>query len=122
MDSVVRQGLEEGDAPIDVCVSNSPYVAVAVQHMCYTRSEVPHLPAGDALSYVWISTYSPSVGPASANTVPSGRGGALIKANPATANAIYTSYTTNDYSSPVIHTVSSRLRWLAPILRLVMRV
>ena len=65
--------------------------------------------AGDALSYVWISTYQPSVKPAGANTVPSGRGGALIKANPATANAVYTSYPGADYSSPVIHTVSIHL-------------
>ena len=82
--------------------------------LCCTQSDLPHLPAGDALLYVWISTYSPSVGPAGANTVPSGRGGALIKANPVTANAVYTSYTTNDYSWPVIHTVSSRL-WLSAL-------
>jgi len=69
---------------------------------------------------VWISSYQPSVGPAGANTVPSGRGGALIKADPATANAVYTAYTTNDYSSPVIHTVSSRV--LAPRQRLLTRV
>jgi len=55
---------------------------------------------------VWISTYQPSVGPAGANTVPTGRGGALIKADPATANSVYTSYPAGDYSSPVIHTVS----------------
>ena len=60
--------------------------------------------AGDALSYVWISTYQPAVGPAGPNTVPSGRGGALIKADPTTANAVYKSLTL-DYSSPVIHTV-----------------
>jgi len=55
---------------------------------------------------VWLSTYQPSVGPAGANTVPTGRGGALIKADPATANAVYTSYPAGDYSSPVIHRVS----------------
>ena len=63
------------------------------------------LPTGDALTYVWISTYEPSVKPANATTVPSGRGGALIIANPKTANAVYTSYPAGDYSSPVIHTV-----------------
>ncbi len=66
--------------------------------------------AADALSYVWISSYQPSVGPAGANTVPSGRGGALIKADPATSNAVYTSYPTGDYSSPVIHRVSGHRR------------
>ncbi len=55
---------------------------------------------------MWLSTYQPSVGPAGANTVPTGRGGALIKADPATANAVYTSYPAGDYSSPVIHRVS----------------
>ena len=68
----------------------------------------PRVPAGDALSYVWISSYQPSVTSAGANTVPSGRGGALIKADPTTANSVYTSYPDGDYSSPVIHTVSGR--------------
>ncbi len=62
---------------------------------------------------MWISSYQPSVGPAGANTVPSGRGGALIKADPTTANAVYTSYPAADYSSPVFHTVCTPLRpWL----------
>jgi len=60
---------------------------------------------------VWISSYQPSVASAGANTVPSGRGGALIKADPATANSVYTSFPDGDYSSPVIHTVSG-CRWL----------
>ena len=60
--------------------------------------------AGDALSYVWISTSSSGVAAAGANSVPTGTYGALIKGNTATSNAVYTSYPDADYSSPVIHT------------------
>ncbi len=73
-------------------------------------------PTGDAQTYVWISTYEKSVGPANATTVPSGRGGALIVADTATANTVYTSYPAGDYSSPVIHTVSFVPEfWIPPV-------
>ena len=77
--------------------------------LLFTQDFSPHATdsAGDALTYVWISTYQPSVASAGATTTPSGRGGALIIADPATANSVYTSFFTNDYSSPVIHTVRS---------------